>query len=112
MAMVFSKTQRAEGCAVVEQWDFYDLALRGRTAGNPFVDVQLTARFTQCDRTIEADGFYDGEGTYRIRFMPDATGTWNYKTESNDPELSGKSGTFQCVPPTGNNHGPVRVAHT
>jgi hypothetical protein len=30
--------------------------------GNPFQDVTLSARFRQGDRTLEAEGFYDGDG--------------------------------------------------
>jgi hypothetical protein len=97
---------------VVEQWDFYEIALDGPASGNPFVEVELSARFTCGDRQIEASGFYDGDGKYRIRFMPDRQGEWRYETRSNRKELTGKSGSFECVAPHGKNHGPVRVANT
>ena len=98
--------------ASVEQWDIFEAALRGPAGGNPFLDVELLARFTRDDESIEVRGFYDGDGTYRIRFMPPTQGTWRYETRSNKSELSGKTGSFICVAPSPQNHGPVRVAHT
>ncbi|HEY7089050.1 MAG TPA: DUF5060 domain-containing protein [Tepidisphaeraceae bacterium] len=95
--------------ADVEQWGIYDLALNGPAEGNPFIDVNLSARFTCENQTIEAHGFYDGDGTYRVRFMPDRQGVWKYETQSNRPELAGKTGEFTCVKPSAGNHGPVRV---
>jgi hypothetical protein len=58
---------------------------------------------------LDIPGFYDGDGIYRIRFMPDALGQWRYSTRSNRPELDGHTGTMTCVPPGPGNHGPVRV---
>ena len=96
----------------VERWDVFEVALNGPTAGNPYLDVQLQAEFRYRHRAVKVDGFYDGAGVYRIRFMPDEMGEWTYTTSSNRPELAGKSGKFQCTAPSARNHGPVRVAHT
>jgi hypothetical protein len=57
-------------------------------------------------------GFYDGDGVYRIRFMPSAVGRWNFITQSNCAALSGISGSFDCLAPSLGNHGPVSVANT
>lgn len=96
----------------VERWSVYEAVLRGPEAGNPFVDVQLSAQFRLKHRAVEVDGFYDGQGAYRIRFMPDTDGDWTYVTRSNIPELDRKTGRFACVPPSKSNHGPVRVRDT
>ena len=93
----------------IEQWGIFELALQGSAEGNPFLDVELTAQFSYKHRTIEVDGFYDGEGVYRIRFMPDRQGRWRYETRSNRPELDGKVGSLDVVSPSSGNHGPVRV---
>ncbi|MDB5084195.1 MAG: hypothetical protein JWN30_1081, partial [Bacilli bacterium] len=98
-----------ENSQQVEQWGMFEAVLQGTTDGNPFKEVQIFAKFSHLDRTVEVEGFYDGDGTYRVRFMPDAIGNWSFSTWSNDPDLHGNSGFFDCVPPTGNNHGPVRV---
>ena len=55
-------------------------------------------------------GFYDGDGVYKIRFMPSKEGTWNYKTQSNRSALKGKKGKFKCTAPSTNNKGLVQVA--
>jgi Domain of unknown function (DUF5060)/Domain of unknown function (DUF5605)/Protein of unknown function (DUF4038) len=93
----------------VEQWGLFEVELRGPSTGNPFVDNELTATFEQGADKLTATGFYDGDGVYRVRFMPDKTGEWRWTTKSNVAELNGKSGQFQVTAPTGNNHGPVRV---
>ncbi|MFH1717110.1 MAG: DUF5060 domain-containing protein [Planctomycetota bacterium] len=96
----------------VERWGIFELALKGPSGGNPFVDVQLSAEFRQNGRVFRPEGFYDGDGIYRIRFMPDALGVWSYLTKSNRTELDGKKGRLTCVEPSGHNHGPVRVHKT
>jgi len=96
----------------IEQWSIFELALNGSAEGNPYLDVELKAQFTFKHRVIEVDGFYDGDGVYRVRFMPDTPGTWRYRTHSNRDALSGSEGTFTCTDPTTGNHGPVRVANT
>ena len=102
----------ASAPATVEQWNVFELTLEGPGSGNPFVDVTLAAKFTQGERTVTAQGFYDGAGIYKIRFMPETVGEWRYTTASNRPELDGKSGAFTATAATKGNHGPVRVAHT
>jgi hypothetical protein len=91
------------------RWDVFELALAGPAEGNPFLDVALTATFSLGSRTTRVDGFYDGDGTYRIRFMPDELGEWRYRTESPEQQLDGVAGSFTCVEADGL-HGPVRVA--
>jgi len=96
----------------VARWEVHEVALTGPASGNPFVDVELTATFTLGHRTVTVDGFYDGEGRYKIRFMPDSEGPWSYATSSNAAELNGKTGAFTCTPPLADAHGPVRVRNT
>jgi hypothetical protein len=96
----------------VEQWGVFELALEGPADGHPFVDVQLTASFQHGSRAVPVDGFYDGDGVFRIRFMPDTLGLWCYETRSNVPALNGAGGAFTCCEPDAGNHGPVRVSDT
>lgn len=96
----------------VEQWGVFEVALNGPTNGNPFLDVKFSATFTQDDSSVKADGFYDGNGIYRVRFMPDKQGEWQYVTESSSPELNGQTGEFIATKPSPPDHGPVRVANT
>jgi hypothetical protein len=99
----------ASGNGRIERWDIFEISLAGPSSGNPFVDVHLGARFSQGDRVFTPEGFYDGDGVYRIRFMPDAQGPWTYVTESNCKELDGKRGEFTCIAAGPGNHGPVGI---
>lgn len=94
----------------IEQWGIFEVSLPGSSDGNPFLDVEFFATFSQGERSIQVGGFYDSAGIYRVRFMPDHQGVWSYHTSSNLPELNGSTGTFTCTEPAQNNHGPVHVA--
>jgi hypothetical protein len=96
----------------IEQWGLFELTLPGPSTGNPFKDVTLTAAFTLEHRTVQVTGFYDGDGTYRVRFMPDAPGHWTFVTASSARELNAHTGALTCTAPTTpGNRGPVGVAH-
>jgi hypothetical protein len=96
----------------VEQWDVFEVELDGPATGNPYMDVELSATFSQDEKTVKVPGFYDGEGVYKIRFSPSAQGEWAYRTESNEKELSGKKGKIICIPASGKNHGPIKTINT
>lgn len=93
----------------VEKWGMYEVTLKGPGTGNPFVGIELSAVFTNGEQTFEPEGFYDGNGIFKIRFMPDKEGVWAYKTKSNREELNGKEGRFICMPASPGNHGPIQV---
>jgi hypothetical protein len=96
----------------VERWGTYEVKLQGPRTGNPFVEVEFSAEFRRQHRVVDVTGFYDGDGAYIVRFMPDEIGAWSYTTRSNQAELEGKSGTFMAVEPGPGNHGPVGVSDT
>ena len=94
----------------VPLWEVFELTLPGTSSGNPFIDVQVTASLSQGNRNVSVEGFYDGNGSYKIRFMPDMLGEWSYSTTSNAPELSGKTGKFTCTTALAGAHG-IGVRH-
>ncbi|MET7257567.1 DUF5060 domain-containing protein [Dyadobacter fermentans] len=96
----------------VERWERFEVTLTGPQTGNPFVDVSLSAEFSNGTEKIKVDGFYDGNGQYKVRFMPQKIGEWKYKTISSSKSLNGKTGAFSCVEPGKDNHGSVQVADT
>jgi hypothetical protein len=98
--------------SAVEQWGMYEVTLKGPANGNPFLDVRFAARFSRGDDVMEAPGFYDGDGSYRVRFSPGKTGAWTYETTSSAPELNGRTGEFNVTAPSADNHGPVCVTNT
>lgn len=96
----------------VEQYTVFEIEFKGPSSGNPFTDVQLTAEFTLMNRTLFCEGFYDGDGVYKIRFMPDEPGKWTYVTKSNQKALDSKKGSINCIPHSPENHGYVKVRNT
>jgi len=90
-------------------YEVFEEALAGPSTGNPFIEVHLTARFEHKNKTIDVEGFYDGDGIYRIRFMPDELGVWNFCTLSNIPEMDATTGEFKCINALPGVHGPIRV---
>lgn len=95
----------------VDQWGVFELSLPGPTNGNPFTDVSFSTQFAQGTNYVSATGFYDGDGIYRVRFMPEKQGEWHYVTESSSAELNGKSGSFTVTKPSSQNHGAVGVTN-
>jgi hypothetical protein len=93
----------------IKQWDRFEIVLKHNPTSNPFTNDSISAVFKNGDNCKKVRGFYDGYGTYKIRFMPDETGTWTYVTGSNRPDMDKKEGSFTCVSPSSENHGPVKV---
>ena len=112
LAVCLLTTPGHAGTPLVEQWGIFEISLSGPTNGNPFTEVDLSARFTQSTNSVEVTGFYDGDGVYRIRFMPEQEGEWRYKTKSNCRQLNRKKGVFTVTAPSPSNHGPVHVTNT
>jgi hypothetical protein len=95
--------------ATAQVWERLEIVIDGPRHGNPFVDVELTARFFGPDgAALDALGFYDGDGVYRVRFLPPTAGAWRVEMTSNARSLDGLSARFEVEPPA--SHGPVRVA--
>ena len=90
-------------------WATFELGFEGPADGNPFTDVTLDAIFAQGERQVRVTGFYDGDGKYGVRFLPDEEGQWRWTTSSNAAALDGKSGTVEVGPAQPGHHGPVRV---
>jgi hypothetical protein len=91
-------------------WSMVEIELRGRREGNPFADVELTAAIAGPTGGFEVTGFYDGDGRYAVRFLPDTAGTWTFVTSSTAPELDAIRGEVSVAPAQPGAHGPVRVA--
>ena len=96
----------------VEQWGMYEVSFSAPVPAdtNPF-DVQFSATFCGAD-TLTVAGFYDGDTRWKVRFMPRQQGTWNYVTTSSIEALNQQKGSFQCIAPSADNHGPVQVDST
>lgn len=85
--------------ADIEKWGQHRTVIANTTwSDNPF-DLALEATFNHIDsgRALRQFGFYAGNDTWKIYFMPDAVGAWEYVTYSPDPDLDGQTGTFEVV---------------
>lgn len=95
----------------VGKWDVFEAALEGPAEGNPFTQHFVKGIFQGKNERVEADGFYDGDGIYRVRFMPSFEGEYSFRVEA-DFLTEAAEGSFQVLPAVPGNHGPVRVANT
>lgn len=96
----------------VERWSVLELEFKGKAFGSPFEDYEIKAEFSKEGKTVTVTGFYDGEGVYKIRFMPSEEGIYEYRVFGScfNEDTQEKEGTFLAVPPySPNNHGPVRT---
>lgn len=95
----------------VEQWDIQEIIVEGYSDGNPFTDYQIRGSFKSEHQSVNVDGFYDGDGVYKVRFMPSFTEEYRFQVTGSFSDES-YSGTFVVAPAKEGNHGPVRVANT
>ncbi|WP_417257895.1 DUF5060 domain-containing protein [Celeribacter sp.] len=93
-------------------WDIFEFTATGPSDGNPFLDVTFDGVFSLGNRTVKVPGFYDGDGTYKLRFCPDTEGDWELTTTSNASALDGLTDSFVATAPRDGVHGPVRVRNT
>ena len=96
-----------ENARTVEQWGCLDLAFPGRQDGNPFTDYAIHGVFEGEKETVAAEGFYDGDGVWRVRFMPSFPGKYRYTVSGSFGET--REGTFTVTEPGKGNQGPVKV---
>lgn len=93
----------------IRKWEIFEAAVEEPAEGNPFAEQSVQAVFCGANETVTCDGFYDGDGIYRVRFMPSFEGEYTYRlTSSFGADLEG---SFQVIAPYAYNHGPVRCAH-
>lgn len=80
----------------VSEWDVRS----DYSYSEPFVDVQVDAAFTApSGKVYTMPGFYDGEGTWRVRFCPGEVGRWVVRIGARPENLDlAKTSTFEVVP--------------
>jgi len=89
---------------VVEKWHKKELVLiSSRAYDNPIYEVTFFgAEFISPSGTkYVVRGFWDGSSSWKVRFMPNQTGRWRYRTICSDQSNDGLNeieGTFHCIP--------------
>lgn len=95
----------------VEKWGMFEAACEGKTEGNPFRDFTISGSFRGEKEKVEAEGFYDGDGVYKVRFMPSFEGKYSFCIRGTfSDEIY--EGSFLVTAPSKENHGPIRTANT
>jgi len=82
-------------------WEKREVAFESRyTYANPYTDVIAWVDLNGPGFRKRVFGFWDGGGTFRVRFLATAPGTWTWVGGSSppDPGISGVSGSFEAVP--------------
>lgn len=95
----------------VAKWQPHDFAFTTQTkVENPFA-VRFAATVKGPDGKIFTQpGFYDGEGTWKVRVSANQLGAWSLVTQSDLAELNGKTAAFICTTkPNSKIHGGLRV---
>ncbi len=92
----------------IERWGMYEWTGAGRTDGNPFVDCDIRGLFHTPYGDREVAGFYDGDGRYCVRFMPEFEGEYTCQIRGSFSDQT-YGDSFVCTPARPGNHGPVRV---
>lgn len=91
-----------------KKWEPFEISVKGPEEGNPFAEQWVRAEFISRNERVTCEGFYDGGGVYRVRFMPSFEEEYRYTlTASFGAE---QTGSFTVTEPESGNHGPVRVA--
>lgn len=78
----FKEKMQKSGMDTCNRWGIYEVALDGPKEGNPFTEQRVTGTFHSINETVSCDGFYDGDGIYRIRFMPSFEGEYTYQIQT------------------------------
>ena len=83
----------------VPHYGVFEFALEAKTTDqHPIFETDYGVIFTRPDGTpVTAEGFYDGGHIYKARAYANALGEWHWRTQSNVPELSDRSGSFTVV---------------
>ena len=50
--------------------------------------------------TLTLDGYWNGDQTWTVRFVPTQPGTWTWKSLSSDPGMDQQQGDIECIAPT------------
>ncbi len=63
----------------MRQYETFELTFQGPTLADTWAQIDLTAAFSCGDTVKTVKGFYDGEGRYIVRFLPEIPGLWKWK---------------------------------
>lgn len=83
---------------VVEIFEVLEFIFVGPEITGDMETIERRPYFQMVVKGQKFNGYYCGNGKYKIRFMPKSLGDWEYVLESGIPELNGQTGKFRSVP--------------
>lgn len=89
----------------MRQYEMCELELTGEVICKDYGCVAPEAVFTCGDVTHRVKGFCAGEGVYKVRFLPEMAGVWNYTVTG----AATASGSVEVEPAASGSHGKVTV---
>ena len=90
----------------MKQYEVFELVLNGQPPEGSEALAEVNAVFSLDGQEKEVKGFYDGNGVYKVRFLPEKCGVYSWKVSGAVVD----EGTEECVP--GDGHGLVRAEKT
>ena len=63
----------------MRQYETFELTFQGEVLEKDYAAIDLEAAFTNGGETKKVKGFYDGNGTYKVRFLPEKQGNMSGK---------------------------------
>lgn len=90
----------------MKQYEIYEATFTGPVLKENYAEVDLQGEFALNGKTSTVQGFYDGNGIYKVRYMPLETGVCAYKITG----IFNKKGKFEVK--KGTDHGPVKAIGT
>jgi Protein of unknown function (DUF4038)/Domain of unknown function (DUF5060) len=95
----------------VPRWKPHDFVFHSEVqTTNPFTVAFVATVQGPGQVRLQVPGFYDGQGTWKVRVAPTVEGSWSLRTESAVPDLNGRQAQFEAVASTNHHvHGGLRI---
>ena len=108
-SICFSEEKGEKAEKMMYLFEMFELEFQGKILHDSWAQVDLEAVFVHESVCVKTKGFYAGNGIYKVRFLPELEGIWQWKVsgvfESGGQELCVRSDNIK-------NHGVVRTKGT
>lgn len=92
----------------MRQYETFELQFAGEVLSADYADIPLVAEFTCCGESKTVKGFYDGEGVYIVRFLPEKPGEYTWRVSG----AVTAEGHETCEAADSEHHGLVKAVDT
>lgn len=92
----------------MRQYETFELTFRGDILMEAYARIPLTAEFICNEERRTIKGFYDGDGIYKVRFLPRFQGEYHWKVSG----IVTGEGSEICKAPLPDAHGLVKAVDT